>query len=92
MRRKRNKKGYLAVAVLMAVATLWILPIKVEAYCSEWSRTARFASYCATPICYTGNRTYFVQREYQRMCIDELGNPYMEYRVETTDNGCCPYN
>ncbi|MDE5802173.1 MAG: hypothetical protein K2I22_04555 [Lachnospiraceae bacterium] len=92
MRRKRNKKGYLAVAALMAVATLWMLPIKAEADCGEGTPTGKVGGYCATPICHTGNRTYFVQREYVRTCTNELGTKYEDYYVETTDNGCCPYN
>lgn len=92
MRRKRNKKGCLAVAALMAVATLWMLPIKAEADCGEGIPTGKVGGYCATPICHNGNRTYFVQREYVRTCTNELGTKYEGYYVETTDNGCCPYN
>lgn len=91
MRRKRNKKGYLAVASLMAVATLWMLPIKAEAACTVWTFDVTLDTYCATPICHTGNRTYFMVNRYQRFCMDGV-NEYTEYKTATEDHGCCPYN
>lgn len=91
MRRKRNKKGYLAVAALMAAAMLWMLPIKAEASCTVWTLDITIGTYCATPICHTGNRTYFEVNRYQRSCMEGM-NEHTEYQTVTEDHGCCPYN
>ena len=90
MRRKRNKKGYLAVAALMAVAMLWMLPIKAEADCTDWRFFKIVDSYCATPICHTGDRTSFVTRQYYQICSSGCASR-MDYKIVQGEEGCCPY-
>lgn len=88
--KKRNKKSCLAAAVLMAVAALWLVPIKAEASCTDWRFLKIVDSYCATPICHTGDRTYFVTRQYYQMCTSGCASQ-MYYKIVKGEEGCCPY-
>lgn len=90
MKKRKNKKSYLAISTLMLVVTLWMFPIKAEASCSNWAFRDIVASECRTPVCHTGDRTYFVTRRYQRVCIAGCTSR-VDYKTETNDEGCCPH-
>ena len=94
MKKTKKQKGCLAVMALMAAAMVWLFPMNVNAgvepRCDEW-RFLTTASYCATPICHTGDRTYFFEKKYYRTCYDGE-KIYTEYLIQKTDQGCCPYN
>lgn len=90
--KKRKNKSYLAVGALAVAGLVWLLPMKAEAApCYPWKYDAENSGYeCSTPICYTGNRSYFHIKSYKRECIGENGS-YYEYRTEKEDLGCCPH-
>lgn len=90
MKKKKSKKNYGAVVALMLVVALWLLPIKAEAACSNWAFRDIVTSECRTPICHTGDRTNFVTRRYQRVCVAGCTSR-VEYRTETNEEGCCPH-
>ncbi len=90
MKKKRNKKSYCAVGTLILAAALCLLPIKAEAACSNWAFRDIVTSECRTPICHTGDRTNFVTRRYQRVCVVGCTSR-VEYRTETNAEGCCPH-
>lgn len=87
-----KKKRVLALGALALAVMLWGAPMTAEAVCGSWDELVKQETYCATPVCYTGNRTYFVEHTYSRWCYSLLWNISREYKIEKVDNGCCPYN
>ncbi len=86
-----KKKSYLVTGVLICLIMVLGMPIQSKAMCFDWGELLS-SSYCATPVCYTGNRTSFRERRYERMCSDGVFGFKKEYKVEKVEEGCCPYN
>ncbi len=84
-----KKKRLVAISALALAVMLWGVPMTAEAFCLPWEEVLERKSYCATPVCYTGNRTYFTELNYKRLCISL---DMIQYKMEKVDNGCCPYN
>ncbi|MDE6063032.1 MAG: hypothetical protein K2G20_00370 [Lachnospiraceae bacterium] len=89
--KKRKQKNYLSVGVLLFLAAIWLLPIKADAFCSEWGEVLDRNEYCATPVCYTGNRSYFIDHKYKRLCSTGLWQMETEWRIEKVNHGCCDH-
>lgn len=90
--KRKKQKNYLLVSVLLFGILIWILPIKVEAFCYDWGEVLDRNEYCATPVCYSGNRTYFIEHKYERLCSTGLWQMEVERKIEKVDHGCCLYD
>lgn len=86
MKKKRN----FTMAVLVFIVIICSGTSQVCAKCTGWFREYQ-REYCATPVCHTGNRSFFVETAYSMRCSD-YGDDQKYYRIEKDNRGCCQLN
>lgn len=86
-----KKKRVVFLSAIIFAFMFFGNPIQSQAWCADWGEMAG-NTYCATPVCHTGNRTSYTEIKYERYCTYSPFDVRTEYRMEKVNNGCCPYN
>ncbi len=87
-----KRKWYLKLGALCLAVIMLATPFQSQAFCFGWEEMLYRETYCATPVCHTGNRTEFTEVRFERICSAFPIGFNVEYKIEKRDGGCCPYN
>lgn len=85
-----RKKIYLKIGAVCFTAIMLMTSVqKVNAAGCGSFEFVNLKSYCGTPLCYNSSLSVITEKNYKRLCVNNLNQTYWEYKMDKEVGGCC---